>query len=113
MSGYLPYNPRMGTVNNRNADTHAAARNARLEARITGAQKSLFQRAAALSGRSLSDFVVSSVQEAASRAIREHEIMAVTGADRDRLVSALLDAPEPGQRLRRAAQRYKTAANGS
>jgi uncharacterized protein (DUF1778 family) len=119
--GYLPYNAisfsfwdiSMGTVHTHDKDTDAAARTARLEARITGDQKALFQRAAVLSGRSLTDIVVSSVQDAASRTIREHEVMTVTGRDRDQLVAALLDAPEPGQRLRKAADRYRDAVKSS
>lgn len=40
------------------SDRAKAARTARLEARITPSQKALLERAAALSGRSLSEFVV-------------------------------------------------------
>ena len=43
------------------------SRGARLEARISPTQKSVLQRAAALSGRTLSEFVVASAQEAASK----------------------------------------------
>ncbi|MGH6959741.1 MAG: DUF1778 domain-containing protein, partial [Dongiaceae bacterium] len=39
----------------------------RLEARISRDQKTLFQRAAELQGRTLTDFVVSSAQDAAVR----------------------------------------------
>ncbi len=88
-------------------NTSATVRNARLEARITGAQKDLFQRAASLSGRSLTDFVVASVQEAAGRTIREHEIMTLAEEDRETLVAALLDAPQLGPRLRKASERYR------
>ena len=41
----------------------------------------MMAHAAALSGRSLSDFVVSSAQEAASRMIREHAIMSLGARD--------------------------------
>jgi uncharacterized protein (DUF1778 family) len=98
-------------TNAHNSAADAAARTARLEARVTDAQKTLFQRAAALAGRSLTDFVVSSVQDAATRTIREHEMMVVTGRDRNRLVAALLEAPEPGQRLHQAARRYRETAD--
>ena len=54
--------------------TETAAKTARMEARLTGDQKTLFQHAADLTGRSLTDFVVSSAQEIAARTVREHEV---------------------------------------
>ena len=42
-----------------------ASRSERLEARISKAQKTLFVRAATVQGRSLTDFLIASVQEAA------------------------------------------------
>ena len=41
----------------------------RLEARVTAEQKSLIERAAALQGRTVTDFVLTGVQDAARRAI--------------------------------------------
>ncbi len=55
----------------------------RLEARISKEQKELFQRAADLQGRSLTDFVIASVLDAAKRAIKEHEIMMLSVRDRE------------------------------
>lgn len=80
---------------------------ARLEARITEEQKELFSKAATLLGRSLSDFVVTCVHETATRTIREHEVMTLSAREREVFVSALLNPPEPGARLRKAARRYK------
>jgi uncharacterized protein (DUF1778 family) len=82
-------------------------KNARLEARITPEQKKFFLKAAALTGRSLTDFVVASVQENATRAVREHETLILSVRDREAFVAALLNPPAPGVRLRKAAQRYK------
>ncbi len=89
------------------AQDRSAPKKARLEARITENQKALFQRAAALTGRSLTDFVVSSAYEVAARTVREHEAMTLSARDRDVFVAALLQAPAPGKRLRKAAKRYK------
>jgi uncharacterized protein (DUF1778 family) len=97
-------------------DTHSAsnrakaARSARLEARITPSQKALLERAATLSGRTLSEFVVSSAQETAARMVREAEVMSLSARDRKAFVAALLKPPAPGSRLRRAARRYQKAA---
>ena len=79
----------------------------RLEARISREQKELFQRAADIQGRTLTDFVISSLQEAAKRAIQEHEMMILSVQDREVFVEALLNPPNPSDKLRSAAQRYK------
>ena len=82
---------------------------ARLETRVTAEQKKLFQRAADLTGRSLTDFILKSAQEVAARTVREHDVLTVSGRDRDLFVSALLQPPAPNRRLRQAAGRYKRA----
>ena len=87
-------------------DRAKAARRARLEARITPAQKALLERAAKLSGRSLSEFVVRSAQETATRIVREQELMSLGTQDRKAFVAALLKPAAPGSRLRKAARRY-------
>ena len=86
---------------------NGSARTARLEARITPEQKDLFLKAAALTGRSLSDFVVASAYESAARTMRDHEAMTLSARDRQLFVAALLKPPAPGARLRKAARRYK------
>ena len=86
----------------------SGAKLARLEARISESQKELFQRAADLTGRSLTDFVVSSLQEAAVRTVREHETLSLSAKDGRQFVAALLQPPMPSARLRKAAQRYKS-----
>ena len=78
------------------AHDRAASKTARLEARITPDQKALFERAAALSGRTLSEFVVNSAQETAARMVREQEVMTLGGRDRKAFVAALLKPSTPG-----------------
>jgi uncharacterized protein (DUF1778 family) len=87
--------------------TLIAAKTARLEARLTDEQKALFQRAADLSGRSLTEFVVSSAQEIAARTVREHEVLTLGGRDRQVFVDALLKPNPPNEKLRQAARRYR------
>ncbi|AUS99424.1 hypothetical protein CLI64_02890 [Nostoc sp. CENA543] len=79
----------------------------RLEARISKEQKELFQRAADIQGRTLTDFVISSVLKAANEVIQEHEIMVLSRQDQEVFVEALLNPPAPSEKLRAAAQRYK------
>jgi len=90
-------------------------RSARLEARVTQEQKDRLERAASLQGRSLTDFIVSTVEEAAARILREREVLALSARDRKAFVAALLKPPVPRGRLARAVKRYKRAlaANGA
>ena len=84
-----------------------ASRSERLEARVSKAQKNFFLRAASLQGRSLTDFLITSVQEAAERALRTHGVLTLSERDRKDFVAALLQPAAPGKALRRAAKRYK------
>jgi uncharacterized protein (DUF1778 family) len=88
-------------------DTAETSRGARLEARISATQKNVLQRAAALSGITLSEFVVASAQEAATRVIREHEAIVLSRAEQTAFVKALLAPAPPGAALRKAAAAYK------
>ena len=88
-------------------ETADTSRGARLEARISVEQKTVLQRAAALSGRTLSEFVVASAREAASRIIREHETIRLGRIEQIAFVSALLKPPPANARLRKAAKAYR------
>lgn len=83
------------------------SRGARLEARISVEQKTVLQQAAALSGRTLSEFVVASAQEAASRVIQEHETIRLSRTEQIAFVTALLKPPAANARLRQAAAAYR------
>jgi uncharacterized protein (DUF1778 family) len=83
------------------------AKSARLEARITEEQKSLIERAAAYSGRSVSDFVVSTVQEAAKNLVLEHELLQLNATQSRAFVETLLQPPQPNKALRQAASEYR------
>ena len=89
------------------ADTPSGNRSARLEARVSGAQKDLFQRAAALTGRTLSELVVESTQEAATRIVQAHELIQLTRSEQEAFVSVLLDPPPAGARLHDAVALYR------
>ena len=78
-----------------------------MEARINRQQKELFVLAAELEGRSLTDFVIKAVREAAERTIEQNQLMMLTVRDQRAFVDALLNAPTPNARLRDAAERYK------
>ncbi len=80
---------------------------AHLEARVTEEQKNLLQRAAMLSGQSLSEFIVNSARDAAVRTISDFELITLTTQERDAFVATLLNPPAPGARLQQAAENYK------
>jgi uncharacterized protein (DUF1778 family) len=74
----------------------------RLEARITAEQKRLFREAALLQGVTLTDFVVSSVHEAAVRTLEARHVIEVSRNDQRVFVDALTQPPAPNAALRRA-----------
>lgn len=84
-------------------------RSERLEARVTAAQKGLIEKAAALQGRSVTDFVLTSVQEAARRAIEDHQRLDLSMRDSEAFVDALLNPQPVNDRLRETVSRYRQA----
>jgi len=83
-----------------------ALRTKRTEARLLPEQKRRIERAAALKGQSLSDFIVQHADEAAIRTIQLHTTWTLEDRDRDVFVQALLNPPEPSPRMKAAAKRY-------
>lgn len=88
------------------ARKQSAQKGERLEARVSSETKALFQRAASLQGRTLTDFVVQSAVEAATRTVRDNEIMELSRRDRIAFVEALLNPTVPNTRLKKAMRRY-------
>lgn len=82
------------------------ARDERLEARVSREQKALFQRAAELQGRTLTDFVIGSLHEAAVRTIEGMQAARLTAEESRAFADAVLNPREPSERLRAAARRY-------
>lgn len=80
----------------------------RLEARLRPEDKALMQRAADLSGRKLSEFVIASAREAAVETVRRHESLVLSDPrDQAAFADALLKPPAPSRRLQAAARRYR------
>jgi uncharacterized protein (DUF1778 family) len=84
-----------------------APKRERLEARISPQQKALWERAAALGGQTLSQFVLASAQRAAEDAIRRHEVITLSARDSLAIMEALQHPPAPSSWLREAAEYYK------
>lgn len=86
----------------------AAITTARLEARISIELHTSLKRAAEIEGRTMTDFVVSAVQDAAQRAIEQASVIRLSLADQERFAAALLSPPKPTAALNRAFARRKT-----
>jgi uncharacterized protein (DUF1778 family) len=83
-----------------------AALTARLEARISTDLQTMLKRAAELQGRTVTDFVVSTVQEAARKTIQQAEVLSLSVADQECFAKALLSPPKPNAALKRAFKRH-------
>jgi uncharacterized protein (DUF1778 family) len=82
-------------------------RGERLGFRVDESTKALIERAAQLERRKLTDFCMTALTEAAKRTIAEHETIVLTDRDRTVFFEALVNPPEPSERLRRAFAAHK------
>ena len=80
---------------------------ARLEARVSPEIKALWQKAADLEGRTLTDFVIASVQAVACKVIEQHQRLKLDFDDSAAFVNAILNPTQPNEALKAAALRYK------
>ncbi len=75
---------------------------ARLEARISADLHAMLKRAAGMQGRTITDFVVAAVQQAAQQAIEQADVVRLSLADQTVFANALLKPPKPNAALKRA-----------
>ncbi len=81
---------------------------ARFDAKIPKVQKELFEYAASLGGfRTLTDFIINTVQEKANAIIQEHNTIIASEKDRKIFFDAFMNPSGPNQKLRETAERYK------
>ena len=97
-------------ANTASKSSRGRTRAQRLETRVTAEQKTLIEHAAALQGRTVTDFVLTSVQAAARRAIEEHHQLALSVRDSEAFVDALLNPKPVNDRLRDTVRRYRERA---
>lgn len=82
----------------------------RIATRVTGEHKSLFERAAALKGLTLSDFVINATYDAAIKVLADSQIVLELGPEDSRaFVNALLHPRMPDELpvLQAAIERYQ------
>ena len=83
---------------------------ARFDTRLPKHQKEFFEKAAALGGyRTLTEFVIFSVQDKAREIIEEHNRILASENDREIFFDALLKEAKPNKALKSAAESYKEA----
>lgn len=83
-----------------------AVREARIEARVSPEQKRLFERAAEVTGVTLTDFAISSMQRAAEEALEQHTVLTLSIRDQRAFLDILLNPPPPNEALLKAAKRH-------
>ena len=77
---------------------------ARLEARVDPAAKALWQQAAELEGRTLTDFVIASLQESAAKVLQRHKLIELNREDSEAFVEAVLNPAQANDALVEAFQ---------
>jgi uncharacterized protein (DUF1778 family) len=80
---------------------------ARLEARISKELHTTLKRAAQLQNRTVTDFVIGAIEEAAKRTIEETEVLRLSLADQERFAQALMSPPKAAPALKRAFARHR------
>ena len=77
-----------------------AVKDSRVDFRVSDVQKSLLERAAEINHLSLSSYILSSSIKQAELDIAENEMLILSNRDRDLVMSALENPPEPNEALK-------------
>lgn len=85
----------------------AESTTARLEARIPQQLHALLKRAAEMQGRTITDFVIQAVQQAAENAIERSTVIRMTLEDQECFAAAILSPPPVAPALSRAFERRR------
>ena len=84
----------------------------RMHLRLDAKTKRKLERAAAYEETTVSDFVMANALAAAERVIDSHEKITLSAKDWEVFHDALVNPPEPNERLRQAARRYRERVGG-
>ena len=80
---------------------------ARLEARISKELHATLKRAAELQNRTMTDFVITAIQEAAQNAIEQADILRLSIGDQEHFFKALQSPPKAMPALEHAFARHR------
>ena len=78
----------------------------RLEARVPLPLKRLIDRAAALEGRSITYYVIATLERHAVEVVHEHEILQLSTADSLAFARAMIAPPKPNRALKSILSRH-------
>jgi uncharacterized protein (DUF1778 family) len=96
------WRPHMARTRGATARKERRLREARLGIRVDGRTKQMVARAAELERRSLTDFCLTALTEAARRTIARHEMLVLSERDQQIFFDALIHPPKPNAKLTRA-----------
>jgi uncharacterized protein (DUF1778 family) len=80
--------------------------------RINRQVKMIIERAASITGQTLTDFAVSNLVQSAMETIERHERLTLSDRDRDRFLAALDRPAKPLPALAKAARLHNQATRG-
>ena len=82
------------------------ARKLRIDIRLDPEQKTLLEEAAAVSGHSLTSFLLANTLPAARAVIREHQATKLSRTDAEKFMELLENPPKPNAALKAAVREY-------
>jgi uncharacterized protein (DUF1778 family) len=86
------------------AKAQAAKRRETLNLRVKPEERNLIDRAASLTGKTRTDFVLEAARHAAEEALLDRAVFAVSPETYAAFLARLDEAPKPNERLRRTIQ---------
>ena len=94
--------------------THDSSRKSeRIEARVSADFKQMVERAAALTGHTVTSFMLYALQSSALEAMKESALITLSAKESLVVAKALLAPPVPNARLRAADARYRRLVKAS
>ena len=107
----MAYLSRLRTLERPMGETVEVKRD-RMHLRLDAKTKRKLERAAAYEETSVSDFVLANAVAAAERVIDSHEKITLSAKDWEVFYDALINPPEPNEKLKEAARRYRERVGG-
>ena len=80
---------------------------ARINVRLRTDIKERIERAAVISGQSLTDFAITTLVETADEVLEKHQTTMLSDRDRDIFLKMLSEKAQPNAKLRRAAKTHE------
>ena len=84
----------------------------RLDFRLDAEAKEVITQAAHVTGKSLSEFAVSSLVRSAQEVLEKHQTVTLSNRDFDAFLEAIESEEEPNEALKQAAERYRQRFGG-